>query len=490
MAGVLELCFQCKGLARCEAAVPCHACIFQHSFVGFDDDVAFVGVTTIDSGVVHCDIGAIGYTRIDAETEAAHGSGGIGSQNAKTASTITEGNIGIFSGQSNIGGASRGIRSHILEGDAQIGVVADVCLSWSVAVNSEISAFKGSSGNRLDIRNAVGSSHADGDIAAGCDRIDRDLDGAILVNEGSAMKHTIFADGHVGTRNGAHLVGAHADGKDCHVAHLVGSRLHTVRHDGTITYHMVGLPIIECLAMKFITKGLGGIAGKKADIKNGIHCVIDIIHPDGIVDAHTCFLVGRHGAVSAVGGAHAKIIVIFPSGVGAGADIGVSALVFGTDHGLTETCGAVAPVARLAAVADGKEVLVSVGQVSDIIDIKRRTGPAGLAAVGGVVGKADTGTQIGIAIGIIPMAELIHVVKTMFGIVVIVGGIPNGRTTHRDAPATVLASDEECVVQIARVGHGVLLVFQSFVENGGHLSRGLGGDTAVVHVNELVAVNA
>ena len=53
-----------------------------------------------------------------------------------------------------------------------------------------------------------------------------------------------------------------------------------------------------------------------------------------------------------------------------GADIGVSTFVFGTHHGLSKAGGAVAPVARLAAVADSEEVLVCVGQVGDIIDIK------------------------------------------------------------------------------------------------------------------------
>ena len=135
-----------------------------------------------------------------------------------------------------------------------------------VAVHGYISTFKGCSGNRLDIRNTIGSGHADGDIAARSDRGDRNLDGTSLANEGSAVKHAVLADGHVRTRHRTHLIGLHTDRKNGHVTHLVGSRLHTVRHDGAVTQHVVGLPIIKSLAVKLISKGSCGIARKEANI--------------------------------------------------------------------------------------------------------------------------------------------------------------------------------------------------------------------------------
>ena len=87
------------------------------------------------------------------------------------------------------------------------------------------------------------------------------------------------------------------------------------------------------------------------------------------------------------------------------------------------------------------------------------------------------------------MAEFIHIVKAVFGIVVVVGSIPDGRTTYSDAPSIILAGDEQRVVQVARVGHGVLFIFHAFVEHGGHLRYARSGQAAVVHIDELVAIH-
>ena len=47
-----------------------------------------------------------------------------------------------------------------------VGVVANMSSIGCVAIHRDIWAFKGSSRNSLDVRNTVGSGHADGDIAA------------------------------------------------------------------------------------------------------------------------------------------------------------------------------------------------------------------------------------------------------------------------------------------------------------------------------------
>ena len=83
-----------------------------------------------------------------------------------------------------------------------------------------------------------------------------------------------------------------------------------------------------------------------------------------------------------------------------------------------------------------------VGQICHIADRKAWTSPTGLAAVSRVVGKTDTRTQRSIAVGIITMAELVHIAESMCGIVVIVGGIPNGGPTHSDTPAAVFTGNE------------------------------------------------
>ena len=110
-----------------------------------------------------------------------------------------------------------------------------------------------------------------------------------------------------------------------------------------------------------------------------------------------------------------------------------------------------------------------VGQICNIADRKAWACPAGLAAMCRVVGKADTGTQRSVAVGVVAVAEFIHVAVSMCGIVVIVRGIPNGRTTHSDTPSAVFAGNEEHIVQIARIRHSVLFIFHAFAKYGLHL---------------------
>ena len=190
-------------------------------------------------------------------------------------------------------------------------------------------------------------------------------------------------------------------------------------------------------------------------------------------------------------GTHTKIIVVIPCRGWAGADIGVGAFVFGPGHSLTETGGFIAPVSRSTAIANGKKILVLVGQIVDIIDGKQRIQPTDFAAVGRVVSEAYTRAQIVITAVKDPMAKLVDVGKAMLGIVVIGRGIPNGRAAHDEVPTRiVITGDKKCFVQISRVGHGVLLVFHAFVEHGRHLVNGLGGQTAVEHIGKLVVVDA
>ena len=132
-----------------------------------------------------------------------------------------------------------------------------------------------------------------------------------------------------------------------------------------------------------------------------------------------------------------------------------------------------------------------VGQGIDVVDVEGWASPAGLAAVGGVVGKTDTGAQVAVAVGVGAVAELINLGKAVVCVVIVVGGIPNGGTADLDTPAAgVFTCDEQHFAQVARVGHGELFVFKSLSQHGGQLVDGFSGETAVVHIGEHVTVDA
>ena len=107
-----------------------------------------------------------------------------------------------------------------------------------------------------------------------------------------------------------------------------------------------------------------------------------------------------------------------------------------------------------------------------------------------IVGKTDTRAQWSVAIGVGAVTELIYIIKAVFGIIVIVGSVPNGGTTYSDTPSIVLTSNEEHVIQVAWVGHGVLLIFHTLVEYGRHFCGGCSGKTAMEHIYKLITVNA
>ena len=74
-------------------------------------------------------------------------------------------------------------------------------------------------------------------------------------------------------------------------------------------------------------------------------------------------------------------------------------------------------------------------------------------------------------------------------IIVIGGGIVDGGSANASVPVAVPAGDEGHVAQVARVGHGVLLVLQDLVDDGRDLVGVLGRHTAVEHVGEVVAID-
>ena len=77
----------------------------------------------------------------------------------------------------------------------------------------------------------------------------------------------------------------------------------------------------------------------------------------------------------------------------------------------------------------------------------------------------------------------------MCRIIIIGGGVVDGGLGHSGVPRAVPSSDEGDVVQVGRVGHGVLLVLQNLVDDGGELGGVFGRHTAVEHIREVVAVH-
>ena len=77
----------------------------------------------------------------------------------------------------------------------------------------------------------------------------------------------------------------------------------------------------------------------------------------------------------------------------------------------------------------------------------------------------------------------------MCSVVIILHCILNGGFTDIIGPIAVPTGDKGHVVQVGRVGHGVLLVLQDLVDDSRDLVGVLSRHTAVKHVREVVVVN-
>ena len=100
------------------------------------------------------------------------------------------------------------------------------------------------------------------------------------------------------------------------MAHGVGRRIHAVRHDGTITEHMVGLPIISGIGAGLITTCAGIANGNVAKESHGRDRVVGVIHPDAIVNASGRICQSGRLAED-IGSTYTEVVVFIPIGVGA-----------------------------------------------------------------------------------------------------------------------------------------------------------------------------
>ena len=111
--------------------------------------------------------------------------------------------------------------------------------------------------------------------------------------------------------------------------------------------------------------------------------------------------------------------------------------------------------------------------------------------MGRVVDEADASAQGVVAAVVLALVDVrVHLCEAVGRIIIIGGGVVDGGSTDARSPVTVPTSDEGHVVEVARVGHGVLLVLQDLVDDGGELRRVLCRHAAVEHVGEVVVVDA
>ena len=106
--------------------------------------------------------------------------------------------------------------------------------------------------------------------------------------------------------------------------------------------------------------------------------------------------------------------------------------------------------------------------------------------MGSVVCKTDTCAQVLIAARVRLLQVVVHIVESVFGIVVVVHGILDGRLSNSRIPVAIPTGDEKHIVQIGRIRHGVLLNHQGFFEDILEFLNGFAGETAVEHVRVVV----
>ena len=253
------------------------------------------------------------------------------------------------------------------------------------------------------------------------------------------------------------------------MANGVGCRIHAVRHDGTVTEHMVSLPIVGRVDAGLIIACMGITYSDIAEENDGRDRVVSVVHPNAVVN--TSGRVGQRGRLAKdVGSTYTEVIIFIPVGVGARSDVGISSLVLCTNHGLTETHGVVTEVARQAAVTHSKEILVGIGQLVHVGVGELGIIPHVVVAVGGIVDKTDTRAQCIVAARILTLIHMgMHFGKAVGGIIIIGSGIVDSGGTDTCGPIRVPTSNEGHIVEVARVGHGVLLILQNLVDDGSKL---------------------
>ena len=301
------------------------------------------------------------------------------------------------------------------------------------------------------------------------DSTHRHIDRTRSGHQSCAFQHIVLRNAHIRACLGINSKVARTRRNGRGVAHVVGRRIHAVRHDGAVAKHVVGLPVVKRSGAGLVVAGMGITHGEVAEEGDGRNGVIGFVHPNAVVNAcSSVFKCG--GLVHYRCGTHAEVIVFIPIGYGARADVAVGGLVFATEHGLAEAGLAVAEVTRQAAVAHSQEILVGVGQGVHVGNCELGVFPSGFSTVSCVVDKTDTRVQGVVAARILALVEVgVHGGEAVGRIIIIGGGVVDGGLADARVPITVPTGDEGHIAEVARVGHGVLLVLQNLVDDGRHL---------------------
>ena len=170
---------------------------------------------------------------------------------------------------------------------------------------------------------------------------------------------------------------------------IVGRRIHAEWHDGTITQHVIGLPVIGGTRTSLIVASMSIANGQVAEKDDGRNRIVGVIHPNAVINTRGRVVDIGHLAKS-VGCTHTKVIVFIPIGYRTRTDIRIGSLVLATKHSLTEAGLAVTEITSQATITHSEEIFIGVGESIHLVLGQLRLRPRGLAAVGSVVDKAST----------------------------------------------------------------------------------------------------
>ena len=146
-------------------------------------------------------------------------------------------------------------------------------------------------------------------------------------------------------------------------------------------------------------------------------------------------------------------------------------------------------VGSQATVAHSPEVLVVVGKRIDIGVGEFWIVPFLNVTMSSVVNETYI-VNIIVASSLVGGSSKKHMRSNTMGFVeIVIVGILDGRLAHLGSPIGVPTGDEQSLVQIAGVGHGVLLVGQNLVDKVAEFCSGRNRHTAQEHVVIDVAID-
>ena len=275
------------------------------------------------------------------------------------------------------------------------------------------------------------------------------------------------------------------------MANIVSSRPFEIRHHGAVAKTLVGSPIVFVRDATGIIVSMSIGHGHIADERHRVQGVEARIVEQGIIDTRLGLSLRGH-LIKSRGSTYTEIVVLIPIALRNGTDIAEGSLVGGTNHRLTEAgliILSVFEVGGQAAVAHSPEVLAGVRQAVDIRVCEFWIVPFLNVTMGSVVNETYI-VNIIVASSLIAATGEKHMRSNAMGFVeIVIVGILDGWLAHLGSPFGVPAGDEQRLVQIAGVRHGVFLVGQNLVHQVAELFDAGHWHTAEEHVMIDVTIN-